>query len=309
MESKSRRSSLSSQLSIEQISKIEFKRVWQATEYSFQRPFIESCKFTNDNTGLYFAGSDGVLRHFDLVKEITIEYPICNGIIWAIDCSLDGEMICTCDAQRQVAVWDTKSMKCLATHHQHKDTVWRVNFTKNCNYVASCSSDLRIILWDFKNDASKLLTGHTKTIEDISFSRNGELLASSSQDRSIMLWKDMNHLPDMKCCAVLKGHENRVTCCVFASHRDDVIASASADCTVIIWDTVKQHQLLRIKGHFNVIWSCGFLRINCDTFVVSCSSDHSVRLDLFVCLFVCLLYLIFSSLRLKYSRKARAPSQ
>lgn len=270
-----RRGSLVS--SNQQIMNVQFKRTWQSTEYNAQRPFIETCKFCNDDKLVVLSGSDGTLRYFDVDSGNVSNTRICDYVIWHVDCSEDDTYVCTCDAGRQVTVWERNGMVYVAKHLEHNDTVWRVKFTKDCNHVISCSSDLRIIIWNFKENSTRVLIGHLKTVEDIALSRSGVHLASSSQDKSIRIWTDLTLTKEPECSAVLKGHKNRVTSCVFAPHREEILASTSADCTIVIWDVLGQRQMIRLKGHHNIIWSCAFLKMKFQTFLVSCSSDHSVR--------------------------------
>ena len=263
---------------MEQVKSIAFRRAWFPSEYSAQRPFVESCKFCKDNRWLIFTGSDGNLRYFDIQQDKVIETQLSNGIIWSVDCSENGELVCICDSERLVTVWERGSMQCVASHSHHTDTVWRVKFTKDNNHVISCSSDLRIIVWNFWDDTVKEMAGHVKIVEDISISRNGLTLASCSHDRTVRIWNlTLNDTQKQQKCTVLKGHEKRVTSCVFAPHRDETVASASADCTIIIWDVFKRRPLIRLRGHFNIIWSCAFLKLKGTEYLISCSSDHSVR--------------------------------
>ena len=264
-------------LAAEQVSQLQFRRVWEIKEYTAQKPFIESCTFSSDNKELLFAGSDGRVRCFDLANESVAEHVLCGGIIWAVDCSGDDEFICICDSDKQVSVWAKRSWKCLAVHLLHLDTVWRVKFTRDSSRVVSCSSDLRIILWDFKANTSRIFSGHTKTIEDISLSRDGVHLASCSQDQSIKIWKDLTAAGEIQCCSVLNGHKSRVTSCSFAPHRNGILASTSADRVIIVWDTVRQHQITRMKGHSGIIWSSAFLQLGNLDILISCSSDHTLR--------------------------------
>ena len=262
---------------------LHFELAWLSTNYVAQKPFIERCKFTRDDRELIFCGSDGFLRFLHLDDKSKLkEQKVNDGIIWSFDLSNDNEFVCICTEDNCVKVFSRDSMQCLASHYQHKEHVWKVCFSRDNRYILSCSSDRSIIIWLFNADdgASIVLNGHSNVVEDIDVSPNGKEFVSCSQDHTLRIWKDLSELDKGKgifCDVVLRGHKQRVICCTFAPHRDNVIASGSADCTIILWDILLESMLFILKGHFNIIWSCSFLRTRNASFVVSCSSDHSLR--------------------------------
>lgn len=263
--------------------KLHFELAWLSTNYIAQKPFIERCKFTSDDRELIFCGSDGFLRFLDLEDKSKLkEEKVNDGIIWSFDLSDDNRFICICTEDNSVMVFSRESMQCLASHYQHEEHVWKVCFSRDNRYILSCSSDGSIIIWLFnaEEDTFIVLKGHSNVVEDIAVSPNGKELVSCSQDHTLRIWKDLCELGKGKgivCDAVLRGHKQRVICCTFAPHRDNIIASGSADCTIILWDILLNSILFRLKGHFNIIWSCSFLRTRNASFVISCSSDHSFR--------------------------------
>jgi WD40 repeat protein/uncharacterized caspase-like protein len=83
----------------------------------------------------------------------------------------------------------------LVVQNGHSLKVNEAIFSPNGNYVASCSADNSIILWDAKSGKQiRTFIGHKDEVNSICFSKDGRLLYSgsgsftSSQDNSIKVW-------------------------------------------------------------------------------------------------------------------------
>lgn len=58
----------------------------------------------------------------------------------------------------------------------------------NPSLVASGSDDNTVKLWNFLDNTTTSLTGHTDKVNSVTFSPNGQLLATGSNDRQIKIW-------------------------------------------------------------------------------------------------------------------------
>ena len=76
------------------------------------------------------------------------------------------------------------------------------------------------------------------------------------------------------CLLAIKAHHRRVTCLAW-SPRGDLLASASGDRTVRIWDSMTGQCLSKLDGHVGVVMSISWSR-NAEQ-LVSLSADNTVR--------------------------------
>ena len=89
----------------------------------------------------------------------------------------------------------------------HKDEVWNIEFSNDGKYLASCSADKKIFIYDLKDQDSLFHENfnkkelnpiqcfkneHEDVITMIKWSKNNSMLLSCSNDKSIILWNRSN---------------------------------------------------------------------------------------------------------------------
>jgi platelet-activating factor acetylhydrolase IB subunit alpha len=161
----------------------------------------------------------------------------------------------------------------------HTNNVNSLAFTPTGNYLASCSNDLSIKLWDFSTyNCVRTLRGHDHTISSIIFlplqniipsasedsstgmdivAANAKHLLSASRDQTVKLW-------DMEtgfCDHTFTDHTDWVRTLTVRSHDGAVWASAGNDPVINVYDAnvnTKQ-KLCELRGHEHVIESLSFV--------------------------------------------------
>ncbi|GMM36156.1 hypothetical protein DASC09_034810 [Saccharomycopsis crataegensis] len=154
----------------------------------------------------------------------------------------------------------------------HQGTVLASRFNLDGSIIASGGTDRKIFLWntptqDFKDSDAPLnfvvMPGHKSAITSIRWFKGGESLVTSSADRSIGLWD----LTTAKRIRKFVGHEmtvNEVDTVINFS-RDELIASASDDGCVCLWDSREKTFVEKIKTDFplmTVVANNGFKEPN-----------------------------------------------
>ncbi|KAI9302402.1 hypothetical protein BJ944DRAFT_167359 [Cunninghamella echinulata] len=109
-------------------------------------------------------------------------------------------------------------------------------------------------------DNYPLYRGHTGPVLDTSFNPfNDYIIASGSEDSSIMIWNIPEEYPEdleqVDPVSKLSGHQRKVGQVVFHPTADNVLASASTDLTIKLWDIEKGQEKQEITGHTEIIQS------------------------------------------------------
>ncbi|XP_037724878.1 protein HIRA homolog [Drosophila subpulchrella] len=87
-----------------------------------------------------------------------------------------------------------ESWKCFHTLRGHDGDVLDLAWSPNDIYLASCSIDNTVIIWDAQAFPHSVATlkGHTGLVKGVSWDPLGRFLASQSDDRSIKIWNTMD---------------------------------------------------------------------------------------------------------------------
>lgn len=168
----------------------------------------------------------------------------------------------SCSYDNTIKVWaedsDSDDWHCIQTLGEYTSTVWSVAFNASGDKMVSCSDDLTVKIWIdvggmqglHKNAPWKhvcTLSGyHDRTIFSVHWSREG-IIASGAADDAICLFVENNDNevdgPTFKLLLKKeKAHEMDVNSVQWNSGDKRLLASASDDGTVKIWELVRLSQ-------------------------------------------------------------------
>ncbi|XP_076800692.1 WD repeat and SOCS box-containing protein 1-like [Clavelina lepadiformis] len=138
----------------------------------------------------------------------------------------------------QIKIWDSNNGHLLFNLSDHTDIVRGLSFSPcGIPLLVSCSEDKTIKVWDLADDGNMTLTVRQQKfpVLDCAFSPvNPHVLASVGMAKMVIVW-DFVHKRSCRPARRLRGHNNDVISCSW-SPDGALLATASHDTTVIIWD-------------------------------------------------------------------------
>lgn len=165
----------------------------------------------------------------------------------------------------------------------HRLPVTCVGFHPLFSTVASGSEDCTIKIWDYElGELERTLKSHTKAVLDVDFGgpRGNTLLASCSSDLTIKLWDPADEYKNIR---TLPGHDHSVSSVRFipsgaagAPTSGNLLASASRDKTIRIWDVTTGYCLRTLSGHGE--WVRALSPSLDGRWLLSTSSDQTARM-------------------------------
>ncbi|KAK3114769.1 WD domain protein [Teratosphaeriaceae sp. CCFEE 6253] len=155
----------------------------------------------------------------------------------------------------------------------HKRGVAAVKFSPDGAWIATCSADATIKVWDAITGAlHRTLEGHLAGISTLAWSPDSRVLASGSDDKIIRLWDIATGKP---LPSPLVGHHNYVYSLAF-SPKGNMIVSGSYDEAVFLWDVRTARLMRSLPAHSDPVSGVDFVRDG--TLIASCSSDGLIRI-------------------------------
>lgn len=247
---------------------------------------VNAVAFNPDGSSLATASGDQIARIWDTSTET------CQRILQAYEAfSLSiafhpgGSSLASTSEDKTARVWDINLGSCMHILHAHQGSVLSAAFSPDGSSLATSSDDRTVRLWDISaGTCQRVLRGHKYSVRSVAFNPQGSSLATASNDGTARLWDSSLGL----CQRILQDHQHSERSMAFGSDGSvsvrsvafgpdgSVLATASSDRTVRLWDVSAGTCQRILQGHHDVVLCVAF---NPDgSSLATGSSDRTVRI-------------------------------
>ncbi|EGC34710.1 hypothetical protein DICPUDRAFT_153024 [Dictyostelium purpureum] len=163
----------------------------------------------------------------------------------------------------------------------HDDLVMAIDVSADGKYLISGSRDKSAIFWDLeKREEILTLKGHTGIISCVALPRKQStamFAVTASDDRTIKLWKFSANQNNKKISASATkiAHDKDINSIAIAPN-DKIIATASQDTFVKLWNADNLEPITTIKAHRRGVWHVEFSPV--DQCMLTCSADGTIKI-------------------------------
>ena len=158
---------------------------------------VYSLAYSPDGTRLASAGSDGVVRVWNL-KEIdwerregparAMELTEHRGSVYGVAFSPDGTKIASAGSDGFVRIWDAGNGTQLRAINTQNYDVWSVSFGNNGKWVAGAGANRFVKVWDVDTGKEVFSYHGPQPFHVVRFAADGTTLAAGSRDGIVRVW-------------------------------------------------------------------------------------------------------------------------
>jgi WD40 repeat protein len=178
--------------------------------------------------------------------------------IWALAVSNDGKKIAAGGCDRMVRVFDVASGKMEHAIENHADWILGVAFTPDGKALVTGSRDKTAKVWDLANKESLLtFPDHNNIVWNVTITPDGKFGMSAGEDGQIRQWNATDAGKAIgKQTKTMPGHTKAVFRLAYrADPKTPLLASASADMTVRLWNPVAGTALKTLPGFTDMVYA------------------------------------------------------
>ncbi|XP_071733299.1 WD40 repeat-containing protein HOS15-like [Rutidosis leptorrhynchoides] len=223
---------------------------------------VTTLDWNGEGTLLATGSYDGQARIWSKDGELVSTLTKHKGPIFSLKWNKKGDYLLSGSVDKTAIVWDIKTGEWKQQFEFHTAPTLDVDWRNNVSF-ATCSTDNMIYVCKVgDNHPVKTFAGHQGEVNAIKWDPTGSLLASCSDDSTAKVWS----LKQDTCVHDLKEHTKEIYTIRWSPtgpgtinpNQKLVLASASFDSTIKLWDVETGNLLHSLVAHGDPVYSVAF---------------------------------------------------
>ncbi|AES94614.2 WD40 repeat-containing protein HOS15 [Medicago truncatula] len=241
---------------------------------------VTTLDWNGEGTLLATGAYDGYARIWTTNGELKSTLSKHKGAILSLKWNKKGDYILTGSCDETAIVWDVQAEKWKQQFAFHKGPTLDVDWRNNVSFASSSTDTMIHVCKIGDNHPIKTFEGHQSEVNCIKWDPTGSLLASCSDDNTAKIWsmKQDKYIHDFR------EHSKEVYTIRWSPtgpgtnnpNKKLVLASASFDSTVKLWDAELGKLIYSLSGHRDGVYSVAFSPNG--EYLASGSPDKSINI-------------------------------
>ncbi|GAV58784.1 WD40 domain-containing protein/LisH domain-containing protein [Cephalotus follicularis] len=241
---------------------------------------VTTLDWNGEGTLLATGSYDGQARIWTTTGELRSTLNKHKGPIFSLKWNKKGDYLLTGSCDKTAIVWDVKAEEWKQQFEFHTGPTLDVDWRNNVSFATSSTDNMIYVCKVGETRPIKTFAGHQGEVNCVKWDPTGSLLASCSDDVTAKIWsmKQDKYVHD------LREHAKEIYTIRWSPtgpgtnnpNQQLVLASASFDSTVKLWDVELGKLLYSLNGHRDPVYSVAFSPNG--EYLVSGSLDKSMHI-------------------------------